>query len=335
MEGLPRPRRFASRAQARGRLDSFHAFRTELPMTGSLVLRFGEMRLAMVAAGEGLSLAVPPEYEAFLDAGSEAADCTFEWRIGSVAIPAGAPLVESEIWRAWSHPDGREEIVFFWGGGDPYLSVVFDREFRRARVTRIAQDADPDALNVAEYPFSEYVASRLLARQGAVELHASSIVVDGRAYLFVGHSGAGKTTISLVAEAGGAGVLSDDRTIVRIGPDGPVAWGTPWHGTGKRSSPGSAPVDGVFLIRQARENRVEPMKDALAVKELFVRSIQANVQEGEVTACLATLERLATEFGVQWLHFTPAVEVLQVIVAAGYANRVAGSVLAPAPRSDS
>ena len=288
----------------------------------------------MAAGDSDLSLAVPPEYAAFVDEGDEPADCTFEWRLGPVVPPDGVPLVESAIWRSWTHPEGGEEIVFFWGGGDPYLSVVFDREFRHATVTRVEQDADRRALNVAEYPFSEYVASRLLARRGAVELHASSIVVDERAYLFVGHSGAGKTTISLLAEAGGASVLSDDRTIVRIGPGGPVAWGTPWHGTGKRSSPGSAPVDGIFLILQARANRVEPMSPALAVKELFVRSIQANVQESEVTACLATLERLATEFGVQWLHFVPAVEVLQVIVAAGYANGGAGSVLAPAPRGD-
>ena len=290
-----------------------------------LILRFSDLRLGMQAGDPELVLAVPPEYQPFVDDAWDAEpDCTFEWKIGTVIAPLSAPLVESVIWRAWVHPDGGEEIVFFWGGGDPYLSVVFNAAFTRAAVTRVAQDADRLALNVAEYPFSEYVASRLLARRGAVELHASSVVLGGLAYIFVGHSGAGKTTISLVAEEGGAEVLSDDRTIVQIGPSGPVAWGTPWHGTGKRSSAGFAPVGGIYLLVQDSENRIEPIKPSLAVKELFVRSIQANVQESEVTACLATLERLVTEFGVQSLHFVPSVEVLQVIVAAGYANNGGG-----------
>ena len=300
-----------------------------------IVLEFAEIRLAMRTSDPTLALAVPPEYEPFVSERDRTPDCRFDWRIGPVRPPSFPPLVESAIWRAWVHPDGHEQIVFFWGGGDPYLSVEFDRGFANAVVTRLAQDADPDALNVAEYPFSEYVASRLLARQGAVELHASSIILDGKGYLFVGHSGAGKTTISLLAESAGARVLSDDRTVVRLAAKGPVAWGTPWHGTGKRSSPASAPVDGIFLLVQDVRNRVAPIEDARAVKELFVRSIQANVQESEVTACLATLERLVTGFGVQWLHFVPTDDVLQVIVAAGYANGGVGSVLAPAPRSDS
>ena len=294
------------------------------PVARRLVLRFAQLRLAMQAGEPELFLSVPPEYQPFLDSGEEAADCTFEWTLGRVIAPESPPLVESVIWRAWAEAGGGEEIVFFWGGGDPYLSVKFNPAFTGASVTRIEQDADRRALNVAEYPFSEYVASRLLARRGAVELHASSVVLDGLAYLFVGHSGAGKTTISLIAEEGGAEVLSDDRTIVEIDPSGPVAWGTPWHGTGKRSSAGSAPVGGIYLLVQDSENRVEPIKPSLAVKELFVRSIQANVQESEVTACLATLERLVTEFGVQSLHFVPSAEVLQVIVAAGYANKGGG-----------
>lgn len=289
-----------------------------------IVLQFAELRLAMRTSDPNLALAVPPEYEAFVSDAEGDADCTFDWRIGPVHAPSFAPLVVSAIWRAWVHPDGHEQIVFFWGGGDPYLSVEFDREFTTANVTRLAQDADRDALNVAEYPFSEYVASRLLAREGAVEFHASSIILDGKAYLFVGHSGAGKSTISLLAEGAGARVLSDDRTIVRIDDSGPMAWGTPWHGTGKQSSPASASVDGVFLLVQDRRNHVKAIDDARAVKELFVRSIQANVQESEVTACLATIERLVTEYGVQWLHFVPSDDVLQVIVAAGYANSRSG-----------
>ena len=285
-----------------------------------LRLRFGDRSLLMEAPDPALRLTVPPEYEEFIDASAEEPDCRFVWRMGPVECPSSAPAVESLIWRAWIHDDGSDETIFFWGGEIPYLSVRFDRDYRRADVTRIARNADPRALNVAEYPFSEYVASRLLARRGAVELHASAVLLDERVYVFVGHSGAGKTTMSLLAEESGAQVLSDDRTIISIGADGPTAWGTPWHGTGKRTSSRSGPVDGVFLLAQDSVNRTSPMAPGTALKELFVRAIQPMVQESEVHACLKTLERLVTEFPVHLLHFTRSADAIAVAVASGYSQ---------------
>lgn len=301
---------------------------TDAPFPNGLVgqssdrlrLRFGDRSLLMETPDPALRLTIPPEYEEFIDTGGQEPDCRFVWRMGPVECPSSPPTVESLIWRAWIHDDGSDETIFFWGGEIPYLSVRFDRDYRHADVTRIARNADPRALNVAEYPFSEYVASRLLARRGAVELHASAVLLDDRVYVFVGHSGAGKTTISLLAEENGAQVLSDDRTIISIGADGPTAWGTPWHGTGQRTSSRFGPVDGVFLLAQDSVNRTSPMAPGMALKELFVRTIQPMVQESEVHACLKTLENLVTEFPVRWLHFTRSADAIAVAVASGYSQ---------------
>jgi hypothetical protein len=64
------------------------------------------------------------------------------------------------------------------------------------------------------------VAYRLLELGGAV-LHSAGVVKDGAAFLFLGRSGAGKTTVARLSLAQGADVLSDDLNAVIA-----AGWGT-------------------------------------------------------------------------------------------------------------
>jgi hypothetical protein len=64
------------------------------------------------------------------------------------------------------------------------------------------------------------VAYRLLDLGGAV-LHSAGVVKDGAGFLFLGRSGAGKTTAARLSLARGAEVLSDDLNALAIGG----AWG--------------------------------------------------------------------------------------------------------------
>ncbi|MBS7422891.1 hypothetical protein [Pseudomonas syringae] len=50
--------------------------------------------------------------------------------------------------------------------------------------------------------------------QGAVLVHASAVVVDGKAVMFVGDSGAGKSTVAFSACTQGAHYLSNDKCIL-------------------------------------------------------------------------------------------------------------------------
>lgn len=57
------------------------------------------------------------------------------------------------------------------------------------------------------------VAYRLLATGGAL-VHSAGVVEEGRAYLFLGPSGAGKTSVGRLARSAGRTVLSDDMNAV-------------------------------------------------------------------------------------------------------------------------
>jgi len=68
-----------------------------------------------------------------------------------------------------------------------------------------------------DYPLDELLIMHRLTQEKAIELHGCGIVrADGAGNLFVGHSGAGKsTTTRLWTEVEDVEVLSDDRIIVR------------------------------------------------------------------------------------------------------------------------
>ncbi len=73
------------------------------------------------------------------------------------------------------------------------------------------------------FPSDQIWLARLLADREACYLHSGGMVIDGRGFLFVGHSEAGKsTTMELVRGALGerAEILCDDRNIVRWWPRG-------------------------------------------------------------------------------------------------------------------
>jgi len=75
-----------------------------------------------------------------------------------------------------------------------------------------------------DYPLDELLIMHRLTQEKAIELHGAGIVrAHGVANLFVGHSGAGKsTTTRLWTERENVEVLSDDRIIVRRDEDASI-----------------------------------------------------------------------------------------------------------------
>lgn len=98
---------------------------------------------------------------------------------------------------------------------------------------------------------------RLLPEQGFL-LHAASIVRDGRAYIFMGRSGAGKSTVASLSPEGS--VLTDEISLVRFQDGEWRAHGTPFWGEFRAAGHNhDYPVAGIYCLTQARENRIERM----------------------------------------------------------------------------
>ncbi len=92
-----------------------------------------------------------------------------------------------------------------------------------------------------------------------LELHASVIVRDGLARMFLGVSGAGKSTHSRmwIENVPGSELLNDDNPIVRVFPDGSVrVYGSPWSGKTPCYRNEDALLSAFVSIRKAPYNKI-------------------------------------------------------------------------------
>ena len=89
-------------------------------------------------------------------------------------------------------------------------------------------------------------------------MHSSAVIYRGKAYLFLGKSGTGKSTHSAMwlKALEGVTLMNDDHPIVRMLDDGrAVAYGSPWSGKTRCYKNLKAPLGGVIRIVRAQYNR--------------------------------------------------------------------------------
>jgi hypothetical protein len=152
----------------------------------------------------------------------------------------------------------------------------------------IRQSASPYALDSV----LRIVHSLLLAPEGGFLVHAASAIRHGRAWIFAGVSGAGKTTIAKLAPAD-VRLLTDEISYVvrRNQPSstspirraagsselaawrdagGYLAFGTPFVGDlGRAGESLSAPVAGLYLLTQGPHNSIQSVSAADALRGLL------------------------------------------------------------------
>lgn len=103
-------------------------------------------------------------------------------------------------------------------------------------------------------------------------LHASAVVVDGRAYLFSAPCGTGKSThtkLWLRVFGERAAILNDDKPALRLEDGVWYAYGTPWSGKHDISTNIRARVAGICFLHRAPENKIEPFGGAKAIFSLL------------------------------------------------------------------
>lgn len=94
---------------------------------------------------------------------------------------------------------------------------------------------------------------------GTLEVHASVVVNEGKAYLFMARSGTGKSTHSRMWHRAipNTRLLNDDNPIVRLLPDGSViAYGSPWSGKTPCYRNEQYPAGAFVKIVRAEDNKL-------------------------------------------------------------------------------
>jgi hypothetical protein len=238
-----------------------------------------------------------------------------------LALPSGEPLFNSGgLWRLFSESNGYR---FYFStpflGSSPYKAAWFDPEFRRGELVLFRPYFDQaKAIYPLEYPLDELLMIHRLARGEGVETHAVGIVDDaGRGHLFLGHSGAGKSTTARLWRSGSnAHILSDDRIIVRLRDERVWMYGTPWHGDAGIASPSCAPLSRIYLLEHSSRTELVGLSPGRAAAELFTRSFVPHHSPEGLQFTLRFLDRVAREIPCSIFRFLPDKSAVEAICRA-------------------
>lgn len=229
----------------------------------------------------------------------------------------GKPLIfdSGAVWRLFREDSGyRIECRSESFGDGPYKTAFFDDTFTRGTIEVQPQAAH---LNPLDYPLDEVLISNLLGRGRGVELHSCGIIDrSGRGHLFVGVSGAGKTTTARLWGDSASGIVSDDRVIVREREGAMWMFGTPWHGEAELSMPGGVPLAGVYLLEQAEANALRTLDAAEAVARMFRCTFPLFYDAAALGFTLSFLERIAASVPVRELQFTRDRSAVDLVLGA-------------------
>lgn len=144
---------------------------------------------------------------------------------------------------------------------DPFAVAIFDEGHNRGSIYRTGDVCrGGDFSSLTTFPTDQILLARVLADRQGCYLHASGILVDGKGLLFVGHSGAGKSSMLKMMRGKGE-ILCDDRVIVRRWPEGFRIHGTWSHGELPDVSAAEGPLRAILYLEKAADNALIPIPD--------------------------------------------------------------------------
>jgi len=148
----------------------------------------------------------------------------------------------------------------FWLGKVLCSMMVIDKDCQEAQVC-VKENWSFGVNNAIMVMYALATANKQTAL-----FHSSVVSYQGKAYMFLGHSGTGKSTHSSLwmKHIEGTELVNDDNPVVRI-IDGAVrVYGSPWSGKTPCYRNVSYPVGGIVKLDQAPHNKIKRLKGVMA-----------------------------------------------------------------------
>ena len=145
--------------------------------------------------------------------------------------------------------------------------------------------------------------------------HSSVTVRNGVGYMFLGHSGTGKSTHSRqwLQAFDDAWLLNDDNPAVRIFADGSVrVYGTPWSGKTPCYKNESAAVGALVQLAQAPENKITRLRMTQAYPYILASVSGLKILPESMDAIYESIAALLEACPVYKLECLPNVEAAQL-----------------------
>lgn len=149
-----------------------------------------------------------------------------------------------------------------------------------------------------------------------LEMHAA-VVVRGeeRGYLFLGHSGTGKSTHARMwlQAFPDAWLLNDDNPILRVMEDGEVrVYGSPWSGKTPCYNNAYARVGGIIKLSQAPHNQIRKLSLPEAYAYILSSASGLKIERQMTDNMYNTIRGIITQVGCYRMECLPNTEAAEV-----------------------
>ena len=204
---------------------------------------------------------------------------------------------------------GGYEVEIVWGNHTHRMVATSDFSSVKACLQWEGKTAGNALSSLLRVAYAQAILSH-----NAISIHASAVYNEGKAYLFMGKSGTGKSTHARLwmEHIPGTKLLNDDNPTVRIVDGKAYAYGTPWSGKTACYKDLCFPIGGMARLVQASANSFCRQEGAEAFIALYP-GCSVIAGDGRLRRCLYdTLARLAEAVTVGTLDCLPDGEAAQM-----------------------
>jgi hypothetical protein len=160
---------------------------------------------------------------------------------------------------------------------------------------------NPASAKILFYPFLLSAFSLFLSELDSFIVHAAGIIYKDLAYIFIGSSGSGKTTVASILEKRGLNIISDERIIIRKKGSCFMVYAIPWFNNRNQS----APLKNIFLLKKSNRVAFIPLKSPYAVSQIFPNVYFNLPDQDAIEKLLDTFNSLLSKCSLYEMEFLP------------------------------
>lgn len=214
---------------------------------------------------------------------------------------------DSEGWGGAECIFGRTDkdyVLHIVGPDGGELLFVYNRESNRAQCNVSRDVPDMSAVRFGLW----FMTALATVGHDVTPVHSSAIVCNGRAVLFLGESGTGKSTHTRLwrENIDGAVLLNDDSPFIGFVDGRATAFGAPWSGKTPCYKQEQYPIAAIVRLSQAPHNAIRPLRSVHAIGALLPSLTPAFGYDDELQdRMLATLSKIISQVPVYHLECLP------------------------------